>query len=447
MQDDNKCPVRSLTIVSRPISELKFNSSNPRQHSRKQITQIAKSIATFGFNVPILVDSELKIIAGHGRALAAQELGLDEIPTISLDHLTDAQVRAFTIADNRLTETSSWNDRLLAEQLKDLSLLDLDFSLDVIGFDMGEIDFRIESLAVKPADDSRDPLDDVPALSTKAVSAVGDLWTLNQHRILCANALEDTSYRTLMAGAQATAVLTDPPYNVPVRGHVISNTESDHREFVMASGEMSPSQFQNFLNGSLLHATAHLCSGAILYVFMDWRHSLEIQTAGTSADLDLKNICVWVKSNGGMGSFYRSQHEFIFVFKHGKASHRNNIELGRHGRCRTNVWEYPGCNSFERQSAEGNLLDLHPTVKPVRLLADAMLDCTSRNDIVLDNFLGSGSTLLAAERVGRKLYGIELDPLYVDVAIRRWQRATGGQAIHAITGRCFDEIAATKEAA
>ncbi len=441
MYDSNQYPARPLTLISRSITALKFNPSNPRLHSKKQIRQIARSIETFGFNVPILVDSDLKIVAGHGRAMAAKELGLSEVPTISLDHLTDAQARAFTIADNRLTETSTWDDGLLAEQLKELSELDLDFNLDITGFEMGEIDFRIESLTTKATESAQDPIDQVPARSAKAVSEIGDIWALDRHRVLCRNSMEIASYAALMANASATAVLTDPPYNVPVRGHVISNTESEHREFVMASGEMSTPEFQNFLNTSLLNAMQHLCSGAILYVFMDWRHSADLQLAAAKANLELKNICVWVKSNGGMGSFYRSRHEFVFVFKYGNAPYRNNVELGRHGRSRTNVWEYPGCNSFERHGDEGNLLDLHPTVKPVQLLADAMLDCTARGDIVLDNFLGSGSTVLAAERVGRRLYGIEFDPLYVDVAVRRWQRYTGGQAVHAVTGRTFDETA------
>jgi hypothetical protein len=223
---------------------------------------------------------------------------------------------------------------------------------------MGEIDFRIENLVIENTERARDPIDDLPALSAKAISEIGDLWTLDQHRILCANSLDESSYATLMAGARATAVLTDPPYNVPVQGHITTKARSEHREFVMASGEMTGSQFQQFLRRAMLNSLGYLTPGTILYVFMDWRHSSDLQIAAEQIGLQLKNICVWVKSNAGMGSFYRSQHEFVFVFKHGKVPHRNNVELGRHGRSRTNVWNYPGCNSFERNGQEGNLLDL-----------------------------------------------------------------------------------------
>jgi DNA modification methylase len=235
-----------------------------------------------------------------------------------------------------------------------------------------------------------------------------------------------------MEQARADVVFTDPPYNVHIDGHVSGNGGIHHREFAMATGEMAPGQFVHFLTTALHLLVRHSVVGSIHFVCMDWRHQLEVLTAGNQIYAELKNLCVWVKSSGGMGSFYRSQHELIFVFKHGKGKHRNNVQLGRFGRNRTNVWEYPG--------DEGNLLALHPTVKPVALVAGALLDCSARGDIVLDSFLGSGSTLIAAERVGRVCYGMELDPLYVDVAIRRWQRHTGDFAIHAKSGKRFDEL-------
>lgn len=394
MRGSNNCAIRPMTLVSRPIAALKFNLSNPRLHSRRQIRQIARSINAFGFNVPILVDSDLKIIAGHGRVLAAQELGLNVVPTVCLDHLTEAQVRAFTIADNRLTEISTWDDKILAEQLKDLSLLELDFNLEATGFEMGEIDFRIESAALVEKDDDANAIPPEPI--GPPVYQPGDLWLLDQHRLYCGSALEPGAFSLLMEGERAALVFTDPPYNVPIDGHASGLGAIQHREFAMASGEMNSRQFIDFLAQSFALLLRNSINGSIHYICMDWRHSAELLAAGNAFYSELKNICVWVEHNAGMGSHYRSQHEFIFVFKHGRAPHRNNIELGRFGRHRSNVWNYPGINSFGRAGEEGNLLALHPTVKPVALVADAILDCSARGDLVLDAFLGSGTTIIAA---------------------------------------------------
>jgi DNA modification methylase len=434
-------PSSGLTIIYRRIDDLKPDPANARQHNKKQIRQIANSIATFGFNVPVLIDTELKVIAGHGRLLACQELGWREVPTISLDHLTGAQVRAFMIADNRLSEIASWDDRLLAEQLKDLSLIGLDFSLEVTGFEVGEIDLRIGSLDA-PSHKADDPADVVPeVVSGPAVSKPGDLWLLGGHRVLCGNVLDIASLRALMGEQRAAMVFTDPPYNVPIDGHATGLGAIHHRSFAMATGEMSRPGFAVFLATSLRHLAGFSAAGALLYVCIDWRHLGELLAAGREADARLENLCVWVKNNGGMGSLYRSQHELILVYKTGRGRHRNNVQLGRFGRGRSNVWHYPGVNSFSRQTEEGNLLALHPTVKPVALVADAILDCTAHGDIVLDGFLGSGTTVIAAERTGRRCYGLELDPGYVDTIIRRWQSLTGGVARYASSGRSFDDLA------
>jgi DNA modification methylase len=366
-----KSASRPMAVVFRPIAALKFNPSNPRLHTPRQIRQISRSIAAFGFNVPILVDSNLKIIAGHGRALAAKQLGLHEVPTVSLDHLTEAQVRAFTIADNRLTEISAWDDKLLAAQLKELSVLDLDFSLDAIGFEMGEIDFRIENATHVEKSEDVDALPVKPA--EPPVCQPGDLWLLDRHRLYCGSAIDPNAFSRLMAGELADVVFTDPPYNVPIDGHASGLGAVHHREFAMASGEMDVRQFTEFLTRSLALLARNSADGSIHFICMDWRHSAELLTAGSACYSDLKNICVWVKHNAGMGSHYRSQHEFVFVFKHGRARHRNNVELGRFGRHRSNVWNYPSINSFGRSGEEGNLLALHPTVKPVALVADAIL--------------------------------------------------------------------------
>jgi DNA modification methylase len=399
-----------LKIVHRPIGDLKPDRANPRRHSKKQIRQIARSIATFGFNVPVLVDGEDKVIAGHGRLLACRDLGWGEVPTLCLDHLSPAQARAFMIADNRLSEIASWDNRLLAEQLKDLSLLGLDFSIEVTGFEIAEIDLRIASLD-DPPPPAEDPADTVPDVASgSAVTKPGDLWLLGRHRVLCGNALDVVCFRSLMGEDRAAMVFTDPPYNVPIDGHATGLGSIRHRSFAMAVGEMSRPAFAVFLATALRHLAGFSAGGALLYICIDWRHIGELLAAGREADARLENLCVWVKDNAGMGSLYRSQHELIFVFKAGRGRHRNNVQLGRFGRNRTNVWHYPGVNSFARKTEEGNLLALHPTVKPVALVADAILDCTVRGDIVLDAFLGSGTTLIAAERTGRICCGLELDP-------------------------------------
>lgn len=442
--DENVAGAERATVVYRLISELRPDPRNPRAHRPSQIRQIARSIEEFGFNVPVLVDANLKVIAGHGRLLACKQLGWPRVPTIRLDHLSDAQVRAFRIADNKLTENSAWDDRLLAEQLSELSLLDLDFNLEVTGFETTEIDLRIESLSPDHADD--DPADAIPAVGeAPSITQTGDLWLLGGHRVLCGSALDDQAYVGLMQGERAAAVFTDPPYNVPIVGHVSGLGTIHHREFIMAAGEMSDAEFTSFLTGLCTKLVQHSVDGSLHYICIDWRHIYELITAGQAIYSSLQNICVWAKDNPGMGSMYRSGHEMVLVFKHGCKGHRNNIQLGRYGRNRSNVWHYPSVNSFAKPMDEGNLLALHPTVKPVAMVADAILDCTKRGDIVLDGFLGSGTTILAAERTGRTCRGLEIDPLYVDTSIRRWQAFTGESAKHASGGQYFIDLEAAKE--
>jgi len=436
-----------LQIELRPIDQLKPDPRNPRRHSRKQIKQLARSIETFGFIAPALVDGEGRVIAGHGRILACQELGWSAIPTIRIDGLSEAKRRALMIADNRLAENASWDERLLAENLSDLSLAGLDFSIEVIGFEMGEIDLRITGLAEEePA--SQDPADTVPEpASSLPVSRPGSLWLVGDHRVLCGSVLDMTAVEMLMGEECAAMVFTDPPYNVPIDGHATGLGKIHHRAFVMATGEMSSPAFATFLARSLRNQAAFCARASLLYVCMDWRHMDEVLAAGREINAQLVNLCVWAKDNGGMGSLYRSQHELVFVFKTGGGSHRNNVQLGRFGRNRSNVWHYPGVNSFGRKTKEGNLLELHPTVKPAALVADAILDCTARGDIVLDGFLGSGTTVMAAERIGRRCFGTEIDPMYVDTIVRRWQSLTGGTARDAASGATFDDLARAAEVA
>lgn len=426
-----------IQIVFRSISDIWPNPKNPRVHTPKQVKQIAESIKQFGFVTPLLLDRRRQLIAGHGRLEAARLLGLRDVPTVLLDHLTQAQAQALMLADNKLALNAGWDEALLAEQLKELSILNLDFSLEVTGFEMGEIDFLIESLSTHKKEN--DPADLLPE-SGPQVTVSGDLWVCGASRVLCGNALEADSYYRLLASKKAAMVITDPPYNVPVVGHVSGKGAIQHREFIMGSGEMTEAQFTQFLAQAFSHLRDSSRAGALHYHFMDWRHITEMLTAGRKVYSELVNLCVWAKTNAGMGSFYRSAHELIFVFRSGGKANRNNVQLGRFGRYRTNVWVYPGANTFSRANEEGNLLELHPTVKPVAMIADAIMDCTARDDLVLDAFLGSGTTLIAAEKTGRRCSGLELDPRYVDVIVRRWQKFTGAHATHAETGKSFDAI-------
>ena len=434
-----------LVIETMSPASLIHDQCNPRQHTATQIKQIARSIEAFGFCVPTLVDAGNRIIAGHGRVSAAIAAGRSEVPVIRLGHLSAAQAKAFAIADNRLSEVATWDRRLLGEVFSGLAALELDFSLEVTGFSMTEIDLTIEGLSVHMGEDPdpADALDDTDL--TAAVTRPGDLWRLGPHRLLCGDALDPISFRTLMQGSLAQAVIADAPYNVAIDGHVSGNGGIRHREFAMASGEMRDEQFAEFLTTITRNLAVHSAPGSLHYLFMDWRHLGVLLQAGEQSYDQLVNICVWTKHNAGMGSFYRSQHELVCVFRNGDVQHRNNVQLGRFGRNRSNVWAYRGINDFGRSGEEGNLLALHPTVKPVAMLADALLDCTARGDLVLDPFLGSGSTLIAAQRVGRVCHGMEIDPLYVDTAIRRWQRFSGDMAIHAESGDSFDAIASCNE--
>jgi DNA modification methylase len=432
-----------LAVIYVPLDLLSPHPNNARIHSKQQVRQIASSIKAFGFRNPILIDNSNTIVAGHGRVAAAKLLGMRDVPTIRLEGLTQTEIRAYIIADNRLAEKAGWDKAILAIELQQITL-DGDFDVTITGFEVPEIDLIIEEAKnTKPDEDDVFNIGD----TAKAVTESGDLWQLGKHRLFCGNSLEDASFKTLMGRGQADVVFVDPPYNVAIDGHASGNGSIRHREFAMASGEMNEMEFISFLTASLRQLARHSTADSVHFICMDWRHMGELLAIGKQVYEELLNLCVWVKNNGGLGSFYRSRHELVFVFRNGKGRHRNNVQLGKFGRNRTNVWEYAGANTLSRQSDEGDLLVLHPTVKPVALVADAILDCSARGDLVLDTFAGSGSTLLAAERVGRICFGIEIDPFYVDVAIRRWQRHAGDRAIHTGTGKSFDDLEADAEVA
>jgi len=423
------------TLQLMPISSLKPDPDNARQHPAAQVDALASSIRTFGFIGAIVIDQENRVRAGHARLEAAKRLGLDLVPVIQVTHLSPEKLKAFMLADNKLGDRSGWDDKKLALQLKELSELTLDFEIEATGFEPPEIDLRIQSLQ-----DSEPDIEDLVKIAEgPTISRLGDLWQLGQNRLLCGDALAGESYLTLLGDEKAAAAFTDPPYNVRIDGHATGKGSLKHREFEMASGEMTSEEFTAFLRTVLSHIRSASAPGALLYICMDWRHMQELLDAGRALLLFLINLCVWAKTNGGMGSLYRSRHELVFVFRGGDAGHVNNVQLGRFGRNRTNVWNYPGANVFSKRG-QPKRLELHPTVKPVALVADAILDCTKRGDAVLDPFIGSGTTIIAAERTGRRAYGIELDGQYVDTAIRRWQRLTGRDAKNE-RGQTFDEVA------
>jgi hypothetical protein len=421
-------------LIEQQPADLKPWPDNPRIHSEKQLAKIKASIQSFGFTAPVLVDEYGVILSGHGRVVAALELNLTTVPTRQLTGLTKAQKRAYVIADNKISELSKWDDNLLRSEME--ILIQEEFDIEVTGFTTAEVDLMFDA---SPEPDPNDPDDLKPEdIKIETVSRLGDLWQLGNHRLLCGNSLEASSYELLLQGQLVQLVVTDPPYNVHIKGHVCGSGKVKHKEFAMASGEMTQSEFTAFLSSMFSHLHGVMQDGTILFSFMDHRHIREILDAAQPIFGEHRQLCIWAKDNGGMGTFYRSQHELVFVFKKGDAPHINNFELGQHGRYRTNVWNYPGVNTFKGKGYE--LLAMHPTVKPVSLIADAIRDCSHRKGIVLDPFAGSGTILIAAERTGRHARAIEFEPQYVDVAIHRWQRVTGKQAVLASTGQTWEQV-------
>ncbi len=417
-----------------PIAKL-YPGPKVRKHPEAQIERIRASIQKFGFQCPPLIADSGEIIAGAARVEAARRLGFDEVPVLVATGLSAADIKAYRIADNKLAEMSSWDRDVLKFELGEILEIDDTFDLQYTGFDTAEID-----LVLNPGSAEEVGADDLaPALPANAVSRVGDVWVVGPHRVICSDALKPGTYIALMQGAEARLCITDPPWNVAVNGHVGGLGRLKHREFVQASGEMTDDEFGTFLSQAIAQIRANVCDGGMAALFIDWRGVERMLTAGRTLDLSLQNICVWNKSNAGMGSLYRSKHELICLFKRGKAKHVNNVQLGAKGRYRVNVFDYAGVNSFGAGRMEQ--LEAHPTVKPVAMIADIIMDLTHRGDVVLDSFLGSGTTMIAAQKTGRVARCIELDPLYVDVALRRFRSRFGVEAIHEATGQTFDAIA------
>ena len=428
-------PAPKIEIL--PLNALRPYPNNARRHSKKQVRQIAESISRFGFTNPVLISDQGEIIAGHGRVMAAKELGITTVPTVKLSHLSAEERRAYVLADNKIALNAGWDTEILALELQ--ALIDLEFDVTLTGFSLAEVDLTLDQAREASATAPDLPADRIPELPTTPVSRLGDLWILGRHRVLCGNALSAEDVARLAGTEKADLIFTDPPYNVPIDGHACGLGSVRHREFAFASGEMTRAQFTGFLTDTLSNAASAATDGAIAYVCMDWRHMRELLDAGEEVFSELKNLCVWNKTNGGMGSFYRSKHELVFVFKVGNSPHTNSFGLGETGRYRTNVWDYAGISSLGAKRTEE--LAMHPTVKPVQLIADAIRDCSRRGEIVLDVFGGSGATLIAAETCGRRARLLEFDPRYCDTIVTRWENFTGKRAVLDQDSRCFEELA------
>ena len=430
-----------LEITYRPIDELKLDPKSARKHTGKKLGQLAASLQTFGFVTPALIDADDRVIAGNARIQAARQLGRTEIPTIRLEHLSEAKRRALTIADNRLAECASWDKRLLAEQRQHLCSVELDFDIEVTGFEVSEIELKIAGLEGPPG---ADPADRVPEPSTTApITRDGDIWLLGGHRVLCGNAVYRAALQRLMGDERAAMVFTEPRSEGPVTG--LGRT--DHRSFGMAGAEPGSAALCGPLALSLRNQAASCRGGALLYVAVSGDRIPELLGPGQYADLALEGLCVWVKDRAGAGSLYRPQHQPIFVFRTRDDEGETKLCLARPGRDRTDVWRYPAVKPPRRKGRKSGEPRPQHEAKPVALVADAILDATARGEIVLDGCLGSGTTLIAAERTERRCFGVEADPVAVDALIRRWQNLTGGRARHADTGAGFDDLIHTMELA
>jgi DNA modification methylase len=398
-----------------------------RKKDLVHVREIAASISALGFCAPILIGRDNEVIDGHARLEAARLLGLEQVPCIQIAHLNQNEQRVLRLAVNRLGEKGEWD---LGELKIELQELIVDSApIEISGFGLDEIDQIIIGDEAGSIEEGQ--LE--PTAHAEAIARLGDLFELGPHRLLCGDATKLQAYETLMNGdSPSQLLLTDEPYNVPIAGHV---SRGNHREFAMASGELSDGEFLAFNEAWMGSALPFLCDGAIFGTFIDWRGQVAVHSAAAKLGLKPLNLIVWTKSNAGMGSLYRSQHELLPLFKKGAGSHVNNIDLGKRGRWRSNVWTYPGASSMGSEARRG--LRHHPTVKPTAMLEDAILDLSNRGEIVMDPFLGSGSTLIAAEKTGRVCRAIELDPLYVDVAVRRYEAVTGKSATLAETGESF----------
>lgn len=428
-------PILEGQIVHRPPEKLPAYGRQAKSHTPAKIKSMAASIEAFGFVVPALIDENDKVLAGNAAVKAGLQLGMKLVPCVIVSGLSDTQKRGLILAHNRLAEIAEWDQDILREEITSLREHDLEFDLEVIGFTGAELDAIV--LGDEGGGETGDAVPEAPAVP---VSRLGDIWVMGQHRLMCGDSTDADSVARLMQGDEARTVFTDPPYNCKVSGHITGSGQ--HGEFVMASGEMTDAEFITFLIAVLVCLVRSTAAGGLLYVCLDWRGMEHILEAARATKLELLNLCVWDKGVGGMGSFYRSRHELIFLFRKPGASHTNRVELGKNGRNRTNVWTYEGMNGFGKGKARARAM--HPTVKPLALVRDAILDSSAAGEIVLDLFSGSGTTLIAAEQSKRVGRAMELGPNYVDVGVLRWEGFSGREAVLAQTGETFREVTARR---
>jgi|TARA_R100001244_G_scaffold6593_1_gene7761 DNA modification methylase len=421
-----------LKIEYRPISSLSRYENNAKTHPKTQIKKIAASIKAFGWTNPLIVDPEGTILCGHGRFEAAISLGMKTVPAITLEHLSEADRKAYIMADNVIAEQAGWSKQTLASELSGLA--EIGYELELTGFDTLEIDTLLS------LDDPEEPVDDdveLPTDNGEVVCRLGDLWEIGDQRLIVGDARDPNVYERLLGSERVQMVITDPPYGCRIENNVSGNGKVKHEDFVMGAGESSLAEFaMTLLRPAFKCIAAHCASGAIAFVFSDWRAAPHVLDAASGIFYETKQLIVWAKTNGGQGAFYRSAHELIYAFKVSDGTHINNFKLGEGGRYRTNVWTYAGANVFRA----GRMQDLadHPTVKPKKMIGDAMLDCSRRGGIVLDAFAGSGTILCAAAATGRLGRAIELDPKYADVTLRRLLEQTGETPM--LDGQSFDEV-------
>lgn len=425
--------VPRLELVERAPAALIIPARNARTIIAAHIREVTASISRLGFNDPVLIDAHNNVLDGVIRVEAAKLLGLPAIPCIRASHLSEPEHRLLRVALNRLGEKGTWDFDELKPVFEQLILEEM--PLEISGFSLPEIDQILigdEAAAVEVG-----PL--APAPTATPIARLGDVFSLGNHLVVCGDSTDPSVLATLMGDDEARLILTDVPFNVPISGHVSCG---DHREFLMASGEMSNTEFMAFNAAWMKASLVHLCDGGLFATFIDWRGYPIVHSVAVQSGLAAINLICWSKTNGGMGSLYRSQHELLPLFKKGTSPHLNNVELGKNGRWRSNVWVYPGASSMGSEARKG--LQDHPTVKPAAMLEDALLDVTKRGDIVLDPFLGSGSTLIAAEKSGRRCRGVELDPLFIDVILRRYEAVTGREAVLESSGETISELAARR---
>lgn len=420
-----------------PIELVRPYPLNARTHDERNISVIMASMRQFKFRNPILIDADNMVVAGHGRLEAAKRLGMKAIPALRITDLTSDELRAYRIADNRSAELAGWDDQIIAIELQHLSKIDVAFSVELTGFSHAEVDVRIDNAATSVNGDGDEAADEIPELQELPISRPGDLFVMGPHRLLCGSALDSSCYERLLNDEKAILICQDPPWNIAVKD-ISGSGSKKHREFIMASGEMTDSEFRNFILTELQCNLAFAAPGAVFQVFIDWRGVEKVITAGVSLGLEHFGICIWNKGHGSFGSPWRSAHEMIVCFRVPGAPIKDRVKMGHYGRVRNNVWTVPGMGSFGKGRKEA--LEAHPTSKPIQILTEAIRDVTDRGDIVVDGFSGSGSCLIAAHKTGRVFRGLELDPLYVDTIVRRWQKYTDEEAILEGDGRTFAEL-------